>query len=114
MNFKALALGSVLALGSIFGSVSPAEAKVSRCYLGDAGTRLTTRLCDVTRRINSNGHVVFDVTGPVNGTVVLWDDGTAEWVGDHGVSHFVTEKLQNGYVRMINEVNDFNFVFTTG
>ena len=113
MNFKALALGSVLALGSIFGSISPAEAKTSRCYLGDAGTQLATRVCDVDRRVNNNGHIVFDISGPVNGTVVLWDDGTAEWVSSTGVADFVTETLSNGYVRMINTSNDFNFVFTT-
>ena len=113
MNFKSLALGTVLTLGSLLGSVSPAEAKVSRCYLGYAGTQLDTRICDVDRRVNNNGHVVFDISGTVEGTVVLWDDGTAEWVTSDGVSNFVTEKLSDGYVRMINTSNDFNFVFTT-
>jgi hypothetical protein len=113
MNFKSLALTSVLALGSIFGSVSPAEAKASHCYLGDAGTQLATRVCNVDRRVNNNGHIVFDISGPVSGTVVLWDDGTAEWVTANGVSTFVTENLSDGYVRMINTANNFNFVFTT-
>ena len=113
MNIKSLALASLLTVGALFGGNAPAEAKMSRCYLGHAGTQLNVEICDVERRVNANGHVVFDISGPVNGTVVLWNDGTGEWVTKDGVSNFVTEDLDNGYVRMINTYNNFNFVFTT-
>ena len=107
---KAL-LGSTLVLGSIFGSVTPAEAKVSQCYLGNAGQQLTTTICDVDRRVNANGHVVFDISGPIEGTVVLWKDGTGEWVTPNSVSQFEVYQEGNGYVRMINTYNNYNFIF---
>ncbi len=83
MNIKALALASTIALGSILGSVAPAQARASSCWIMRAGTRRAPAFrCDVTRRINANGHTVWDITHfQGNGarfTVVMWSDYSAE------------------------------------
>ena len=81
MNFKSFIAAAIIATTGI--SVgSMANAKTTKCWYGDAGTTLTHTFCDVTRRINANGHIVFDVAGL--GTIVLWDDNTAELIGENG------------------------------
>ena len=83
MNFftKAL-LGSTLVLGSIFGSVSPAEA--GTCWFNDYNTgHLEASYCKTGTRINANGHRVFDVVDYVGNefTLVFWDDKVVEVIG---------------------------------
>ena len=82
MNFKTLALGSVLALGSIFGSVTPASA--GTCWFKDYNRGdLAPTYCQTSSRINYNGHTVWDVVD-YNGTkmtLVFWDDQVVEIVG---------------------------------
>jgi len=83
MNFKSLALGSVLALGSIFGGVQSAQA--GTCWYMDAYENGSTSAtyCSVESRVNSNGHRVFDIVDGEGDkfTVVLWTDGVAEVIG---------------------------------
>lgn len=79
---KAL-LGSTLVLGSIFGSVSPAEAGTCWYMNGVENGRVNGEYCKVSTRVNYNGHRVFDITDG-NGrdfTIVLWTDGVAEVIG---------------------------------
>ena len=108
--------GSILALGVSMAAPQKAEARVADCHFGQAGQILEKDLCDVNRRVNANGHVVFDIkdvrTDRHIGTVVLWDDDTAEWIRNGEVNrNIVTEDLPNDYIRLVNADNDFNFVF---
>ena len=78
INFKALALTATLAAGTIFGAVAPANA--GTCWFENNRGSLSASYCQTNRRINANGHVVFDVVD-ANGTevtLVLWNDNTAE------------------------------------
>jgi len=79
-NFKALALSAVLAAGSFFGAVAPANA--GTCWFDNGRGGLSPSYCQTNRRINSNGHVVFDVVDfqGTKMTLVLWDDNTAEMI----------------------------------
>ena len=83
MNFftKAL-LGSTLVLGSIFGSVAPAEAGTCWFERGNTG-RMEASYCKTGTRINYNGHRVWDVVDHVGDkfTLVFWDDNVVEVVG---------------------------------
>ena len=81
MNFKALALGSVLALGSIFGSVSPAEA--GTCWFENNRGSLSPSYCQTSGRTNANGHRVLDVVDHqgTEFTLVFWTDHVVEVIG---------------------------------
>ena len=76
--FKPLA---ALALTATAMFAAPAEA--GRCWYMEPGQIDRGEYCQTTRRINANGHIVFDI---VDGdgdkfTVVLWDDNVAEVIG---------------------------------
>jgi len=109
--------GSILALGVSMAAPQKAEARITDCHYGEAGKVLEQDLCDVTRRINANGHIVFDIadvrTGERFATVVLWDDDTAEWIDSDGHvnRNIVTQDLANDNIRLVNLDNDFNFIF---
>ena len=79
INFKALALTATLAAGTIFGAVAPANAGTCWFERGNTG-RLAATYCQTNRRINANGHVVFDIVDHqgTEMTLVLWNDNTAE------------------------------------
>ena len=81
-NFKALALTATIALGGIVGGITPAEAGTCWFRHGEYH-RAQGEWCGTERRINANGHVVFDVTDNKGKTVtiVMWDDNTAELIG---------------------------------
>ena len=111
MNFKSIAIASLLTFG-LTASAAPAEARSTNCYFGDANQTLAREVCNVTRRTNYNGHTVFDIRGPIKATVVLWDDNSGEVIIDGSVNrNFVTKYEGNGFYRMINRSNDYNFVF---
>lgn len=82
MNFKALAIASAIALGSVFGSTTPAEARVSACWVMKTEQQRTSPFrCDVSKRITSDGTIVFDIRHfQGNGaffSVVMYTDNTA-------------------------------------
>ena len=83
MNFKSLALTSVLALGSIFGSVSPVEAGTCWFEIGNTG-RLTPSYCQTSFRVNANGHNVLDVIDHKGDkiTLVFWVVNRGDRSGD--------------------------------
>ena len=83
MNFKALALGSVLTLGSIFGNVAPAEAGTCWFQTYANNNRLVPTYCQTDFRVNANGHRVWDVVDHQGSefTLVFWDDSTVEVIG---------------------------------
>lgn len=70
----------VIAASSFF--APSAQAADSTCWFNtDHRGDLVPEWCDVTRRINANGHIVWDIMD-VNGAtavIVLWDDGIAEF-----------------------------------
>jgi len=77
--FKRLLLG-LLASAALL-QAAPAEA--GRCWYLDYGEHKYSEYCPVSRRINYNGHIVWDI---IDGdgkkfTVILWDDDIAEVVG---------------------------------
>ena len=81
INFKALALTTALAAGSIFGTVAPAQA--GTCwYNTNTSQTVYGEYCRTERRINANGHVVWDVIENGNViTLVFWDDSVVEVIG---------------------------------
>ena len=61
MNFKTLALTSVLSLGSIFGSVGAAEARPAACWIGSPTATVTGQYCD--HYLPSKGDHVLEMNG---------------------------------------------------
>ena len=81
---KAL-LGSTLVLGSIFGSVSSAEA--GTCWFKDYNRGgLAPTYCQTSSRVNYNGHRVWDVVDHAGNkfTLVFWTDRVVEIIGLSG------------------------------
>ena len=108
--FNVFAAAAVI--GASFIAGIPAEARSTNCYFGGANQTLTRQVCNVIRRVNHNGHTVFDIRGPIKATVVLWDDNSGEVIIDGRVNRqFITNYEGNGFYRMINRTNDYNFVF---
>ena len=115
MNFKALALGSVLALGSIFGTVGAAEARPSDCWSNDGNyTNLTHWNCDVTR-YTSNGS--FDWVGPYFhidgfGRVFLSDNKEAKIIFEGGgETRYYTWYYDNQGDIRVEGLNGYEFSF---
>ncbi len=82
INFKALALAATLAAGTVFGAVTPANA--GTCWFENGrGTGLAATYCQTNRRINYNGHIVWDVVDHqgTEFTLVFWTDDTVEIIG---------------------------------
>ena len=114
MNFKTLAVTSVLALGSIFGSVSSAEARPSDCWVNENGSTVLEHFnCDVTR-YTSDGNwdwvgTYFHIDGI--GRVFLQDDGWAKVITESGVTrHFTWKYDSDGDIRLFGK-NGFEFSF---
>ena len=92
MNFKSLALGSVLALGSIFGGVQSAEA--GTCWFKNYNTgNLHPSYCQTSHRVNANGHTVWDVID-YNGDKVT----IVFWVSRPGARYGEVELIMDGQV----------------
>ena len=85
MNFKALALSSVLALGSVFGAVGAAEARPSSCWSNNPSRGNYETLhhfrCDVERWVgHRTGTVYWNIDGM--GDWVVYTNGTAEFYAE--------------------------------
>ena len=115
MNFKTLAITSVLALGSIFGTVGSAEARPSDCWSNNGGgTTLSHFNCDVTR-YTSNGDfnwegTYFHISG--FGRVFLEGGGQAKIIFEgNGVTRYYTWGYDNdGDIRLYGN-NGYEFSF---
>ena len=104
MNFKTLALTSVLALGSIFGSVPSAEAATARCWVGSPTSNVSSNYCE--HFLPENGEHVVYLSGTRyefhlydGGRAVIYVEGKsipAEWVY-HSKGGIQVENLTNGY-----------------
>ncbi len=83
INLKALAASALIAVTTL-GAVAPAQAQSTNCWiLGNYPTASRKPFrCNVDRRVNANGHTVFDVThykgNGASFTVVFWSNNIAE------------------------------------
>ena len=92
MNFKALALGSLITLGSIFGGVQSAQA--GTCWFENYRTgTLAPTYCQTNIRTNANGHRVVDVVDHEGNDVTL-----VFWYNRSGDRHGNVEVIMNGGV----------------
>ena len=114
MNFKALALGSVLTLGSIFGAVTPAEARPTSCWMNDGGNSTLEHFpCDVDR-YHSDGAwdwkgTYFQIDGL--GRVFLSEGGEAKVIFEGGSTKYYTWGYDShGDIRLYGR-NGFEFSF---
>ena len=79
-----LASAATVALFGLGWTTNPAEAASTSCWYGQLGERLERFNCDVHKRINANGHIVWDVSTKQRGTLftfVLWGQ-KADTFGD--------------------------------
>ena len=116
MNFKTLAFTSVLALGSIFGSVGAAEARPSDCWSNQGNNTVLKHFdCDVTR-YTSNGNwdwvgTYFHIEG--FGRVFLSNSSTQAKIifEDSGRTLYYTWGFDNdGDIRLYGK-NGYEFSF---
>ena len=71
-------------------AAKPADAASTSCWYGKPGQRLEHFHCDVRKRVNANGHIVWDVSTSQKGklfTFVLWGkdsdtSGNADFIVD--------------------------------
>ena len=109
MNIKSLLLGSTLVLGSLFGSVTPAEAKAADCWLAAPNETATAVYCD--HFLPEVGeHVVF-MTGNrfefhlyKGGEATIYVNGQS---GARGTWSYHSE----GGIQVVNSYNGYWFVF---
>ena len=79
-----LATAGLIGVASLFAS-APAEARRSTCWASSGLGSMPSMSCDVTRRVNYNGHVVWDVRlGSKTVTLVLWSNGVGEAIWADG------------------------------
>ena len=89
---------------------SPANAASTSCWYGNQVERLEHFECDVKRRINYNGHVVWDVSSQRGGklfTFVLWGkesdtSGEADFVFNGRSTRLRWYEDRDGDVRLVN------------
>lgn len=84
-TIKALTLGLAGAAAALaFNVAAPTKAEAGTCWfrMGQYHSA-PAEWCGTQRRINANGHVVFDVVDNQGHkvTIVMWDDNTAEIIG---------------------------------
>ena len=72
--------------------------------------------CQISDRVNANGHRVWDVVDQELGriAVVIWDDGTAEFFfkGDRYAAVWSEDSRYPGEIRIEHTQSDFEFIFT--
>ena len=84
--FKAFSLGLAGAAAAIaVDFVAPNKSDAATCWFQrlDNPERLTPSYCQMNRRVNANGHVVWDIVDHkgTRSTLVFWDDNTVEIIG---------------------------------
>ena len=107
--FRKLALASIAAVACAVGTVPAAEA--GTCWYIPYGGYSQGEYCRTIRRINANGHIVFDITDGIGDkyTIVLWDDNSAEVFGPKGYSVVYSYEDRQGATRL--QFSDKEFVF---
>ena len=83
-TIASIAAAGLIGLASLF-AAAPAEARRSTCWASNGRGSMPSMPCDVTRRVNYNGHVVWDVRlGGEKVTIVLWSNGVGEAIWGDG------------------------------
>lgn len=83
-SLASFAAAGLIGLSSLF-AAAPAEARRSTCWASNGTGSMPAMACDVTRRVNYNGHVVWDVRlGSQKVTFVLWTNGVGEAIWADG------------------------------
>ena len=115
-NFKAIAASALIAVSS-FGAIAPANAAATNCWVVGNHQTASRRpfRCNVNRRINANGHIVWDVThnqqNGANFTLVLWTDDTADVSFTDGTSvHVPAYTDSDGDQRIV--LGDVEFIIS--
>lgn len=91
-------------------AAKPVDAASSSCWYGESGRRMERFDCDVNRRVNANGHVVWDVATPQKGrhlTFVLWGHssdtaGVADLIVKNRSVRIHWHKDRDGDIRLTN------------
>ena len=91
-------------------AASPADAASTSCWFCNQGERLEHFKCDVKRRTNYNGHVVWDVSSQRGGklfTFVLWGresdtSGNADFVYNGESKRLRWFQDRDGDLRLVN------------
>ena len=99
MNFKALALGATLALGSIFGSVTPAEA--GTCLELKGSRIINSGWCHI--QPNDNNTQWYVSMGDTRTNFIFMENGVVKLVNvdspsDSGYANWYIDR--QGYVRI--------------
>ena len=109
MNFKNILLGSVITLGSIFGTVGAAEARPASCNIGAPGDYAQTVYCD--HYLPSKGNHVVYMDG-ARFEFLIYTDGTADIKVDNG--RFVPGTWMyhsKGGIQVTNNHTGYFFIF---
>ena len=112
MNFRSkLISAAALTMFGLGITADPADAASTSCWYGDQSERLEHIDCDVQRRTNYNGHIVWDVSstgGQKYFTFVLWGkesdaSGKADFIynGDHAIVRWHEDS--DGDIRLTNQ-----------
>ena len=98
------------------GPQAPAEAPTqqafnNKCWYSNGGESLNYESCSITKRINSNGHTVFDLNGPDRETrsVILWNDKTSESIRNGESERGTWEVDSDGDIRVYMGSGNFAF-----
>ena len=111
---KSIALGLVATAASLLPLSANAQTRVTACHMGHAHTTLDAFPCNVTRRVNQNGHVVWDVRDRRNNnvtTAILWTDRTSELIYNGSVYTGKYYSYGNSQTRIILDHNEWNIIF---
>ena len=112
MNLRTTLVSAATA--TMFGiglAAAPVEAASTSCWYGNHGERLEHFKCNLNRRINYNGHIVWDI-GAQNGgktfTFVLWGNesdttGKVDIIYNGKSTQLRWYKDRDGDLRLVNQ-----------
>ena len=103
-TIKAFTLGLAGAAAALaLNVVSPTKAEAGTCWFENGRGSLAPTYCQTQRRINNNGHVVFDVVDHRGDkmTLILWDDNTAEMIMNGQVINARATYDRQGDLRLV-------------
>ena len=78
--FKSILASAVIAASTFLAPA--AHALVTTCWWSNGTGTMDAQLCSVSSRVNANNHLVYDVIDHAGnkGTLVFWEDDTAELI----------------------------------
>ena len=94
-TFTSIISAALIGLTSLL-AAAPAEARRSTCWASNGYGSMPPMSCDVNRRVNYNGHVVWDVRlGSDTVTFVLWNNGVGEAIWADGTKRIFDYHLDS-------------------